>query len=789
MSVLYSDRSLPLSKNAANTAFSNNLRLAWDFTGVGALANGAAWLFAGATNPQLVPANQVLTTVNGEPCRVGGSGAIYDYTNTTDYGWQVGAGDFTIAIRINLSAAAAGTRSSEILRISGSAGTALSIVLQEDSSVGWYFQAGGACLPGSTNSAIFYPANSTIILWVRRVGGQTSFLTQNATAQTAPDYRVNAAADATVLDGTWAGRTIINFTSGGVSAGIAAVAQWSVGHSDATLAAIGKDFWGINTNSATADSITVTSPASGATIGSTSTISGTYIGAAPTGIQVQFGANAYVSGTSATIGGGNWSASFALSAGGPSTLRARETNAPSVVSADVTGVAVSANTIAFTTPPTTADGAVPFRLFQRNVSNQASVRITGTYTGAPTSIEYSWNGAAWATLVATPSGGVFDATKTLTGPGQGDLSVRFANATAVAATLSSIGVGDLYLVAGQSNHVGGGALSYVPPTAPSGHAAWVAPILDKTGRWRANVETATDPFSKITNASIYPAASATYAIQATSGSAYGSYFGALATTIMASGIPVAFVPCAMGSTTMADWAVNTATTTLYGALLARAAQVGAHKAVLWWQGEAETTIGTTRSAHEASLNALINDWFTRQGTKWVLMNLNASGNGSGSGGSGTTDTGFNAIHAAIANVAATNTRVAAIGDMNGTTFASIHYASSAEINAAAGIAYTALNSAYGYSTVYATTVSFPVKDLVTGADITGLTNLDYAIFDQARFNALLAPIKKGATLSVNAGMASVDITGLTTLVPGGSALVLAGPSNGLKAVVGQVVVS
>lgn len=90
---------------------------------------------------------------------------------------------------------------------------------------------------------------------------------------------------------------------------------------------------------------------------------------------------------------------------------------------------------------------------------------------------------------------------------------------------------------------------------------------------------------------------------------------------------------------------------------------------------------------------------------------------------------------------------------------------------------------------YATTVTFPVKDLITGVDITGLTNLDYAIFDQARFNSLAAPIKKGATLSVSGGSATIDITGLTTLVPGGSALVLAGPSSGLKAIVGQVVVS
>lgn len=786
MPVAYNTRSTPLSINASNT-LAASIVLAYDFTGVdSAHTAGVPWKYAGATQATLnLTGTETVTTVNGEPGIVPGVSSYYDRTSTTDYGMQVGSGDFTIALRLTTPATLPSTSNyREILRISGTAGTALTITFQENPSNGWYFSAAGSVATplGSVQGAVTYGASKTIMVFVQRISGVTTVFTQDATAQTNAVVRYAAGAAATAtLDSTWAARLMLNFgNTVATTPAMQAFAFWNTGLATTDISTVGKDFYATQTNGAAPDAITLASPAANATIPTSTTLSGTYTGTTPTGVDAQFGANAWVSGTSMTIGSGSWTGSFTLAAGGPSSLTVREANQPAVTSAATTGVTVTAtNSIAFTTPPTTADGAVDFRLFQRDSSNQASVRVTGTYTGSPTSIEYQWGGGAWTVLEPTPSGGVFDKTIVLVGPGQGALAIRFANNTSVTASLASVGVGDLYLVAGQSNHVGGGAGTYVPASAPAGHPSWKATILDKTGRWRENVETSTDPFSKTTNASIYPAASATYAAQAASATAYNSYFGQLATTIMAYGVPVAFIPCALGSTSISNWAVSTATNTLYGAMLARAQQVGSHKAVLWWQGEADTGLGTTNSSYQSSLNAIINDWCVTRfpSAKWVLMNLNATGNAAGSGGTSSTDTGFNAIHAAIASVGASNAHVAAVADMNGTFSGSVHYASSSEITAVSNSAFAALNSAYAYSVTLASSASLTLTD-AAGTPWASLTGLKWAFFDQVTPNLFAAPVAKGTAGTTNAsGVMTVSIAG-TSLATGATGWLAVTDSDG-----------
>jgi hypothetical protein len=481
---------------------------------------------------------------------------------------------------------------------------------------------------------------------------------------------------------------------------------------------VGMDFWNTETNTHSTDSIAITSPSSGSTLGATTVISGTYVGSAPSNIDVQFNGGAWVSGAPITIGSGAWTAAFALASGGPGNLIARYTNTPAVVSSAVASVTVGTNALSFTVPSSPLTAAVPFRTFQKDASNQATVRIAGVYTGSPSAIEYSWAGSAWATLVASPSGGVFDQTVTLTGPNQGPLLVRFANDLFTQGMMQAVGVDDVFMVAGQSNHVGGGAGTYVPAIAPLAHSGWKPSIYDKTGRWRENVETATDPFSLTTNASIYPVASAVYPVQASSPTAYNSYFGQLATNCMAVGRTPAFVPSSQGSTFISAWAASTLTGTLYGAMLAAAQTIGA-KHVLWWQGEADGSYETPRATYEAALNAIINDWCSRvPGAKWVLMNVNATGISVGSGGTGPSDTGFNATHAAIANVAATNPNVAGIADMNGAFSGSVHYAAQSEITEVALRAFGAVKTAFFDATA---TFSVTTDDVVFsgGAEVIG----------------------------------------------------------------------
>lgn len=314
--------------------------------------------------------------------------------------------------------------------------------------------------------------------------------------------------------------------------------------------------------------------------------------------------------------------------------------------------------------------ACDYRVFQRNGSDQASVRIVGTYTGSPTVLQYRWAGGAWATLDASPTGGVFDETVTLTGPGQGDLEVRADSNPAD--SYVSVGVGDVWVVAGQSNHVGFSGGAFVVPEAPVAHADWVACIFDKANVWRQNEEASGTEFDRRTGTPYtteYP----------TADTVSGSYFGALATLRMADGVPVAFVPCARSSTAIAVWQPGYFLG-LYEAMVERAGLVGSHAGVIWWQGETDANSGTSQAAYEADLNAILDQWALDVGSGWVLLKINTVG----LSGSATN------VRAAIDAVGASHASVLAVGDMSGTFAGSVHYDSTSEINAVAAAVHAVL---------------------------------------------------------------------------------------------------
>lgn len=461
---------------------------------------------------------------------------------------------------------------------------------------------------------------------------------------------------------------------------------WHRQLSDAEVTAHAANPYSYYANSAPPDSITVTTPAASATVGTSFAIIGTYAGGTtPTLVEASFNGGSYAT-IDAAPAAGIFGGTLSGQTPGTGTLSVRSKNGATVVATTtVTGVTVSANGIALdsTASPTNVS-AVPYRMFQRDALNQASVRIRGTYFGTVTSIEYRHAGGAWATLVASPAGGTFDQTVTLQGPAYGDLEVRFSNLTAVTASHPGIGVGDVFMVLGQSNNVGGSAI-YVPFVAPGAHPTWAANEFDKAELWRLNVETVGQPFDSCT--------SSVYGVHATTGQ--GSYFGKLASLIAEAGMPVAFVPCALGSTAIADWAVSTSTGTLYGAALARANTIGAHKGVVWYQGEEDGLRTTSQATYEAALNALINDWVSRfAGHKWVLCNINSTAIGAG----------FAAIHAAIAAVAASNANVGGIADMNGAFGGggSAHYQTAPEITEVATRAFAAFNTAFNYASSVST---------------------------------------------------------------------------------------
>jgi hypothetical protein len=626
MPVLYDQRTLPLERGAIPAA--SGVTLAWDFTGMGSLPEAEPFIFGGGAAPSLtVNGTRTAVTYNGIPgIRPNTSPSSYFSTSFLGQGLQVGTGDFQLAVLITTGPTLPTTSNTvNALVIRSDAGVALvSFIVSESPGTGWFLNANASTGEGPSVTATMYGVNKTVVLWFRRRGGVTNIWTQEASPSGILVDRYSAGSDSTDWSDTTAKRLYMAWnqsSSAFVDIAIHGVRFWG-GSSldDATTQNVGRDFFALEANSVPADTLTITSPAASSSIPTTTTISGTYTGNAPSGVQVQHGAGAWVTASGFTAVAGVWSANVVLPVAAAAALRARYSNNTSVVSADVAGITVEANSIAFDTPAASSDSVVmrarDYRLFQRDGSNQAAgVRLIGTYDGAPTAIQWRYNGGGWATLDAAPSGGAFDATVTLPGPAQGPLEVRFANDTAVSAALSYVGVGDIFIAAGQSNALGW-STSYLQPVPPPEHAGWKAVVFDMGHTWRENMETPSAPFSGV-DAPVYSA----FFTRAS-----GSYYGHLATLAMAAGVPIAVVPAARGSSSIDMWSASNPgnTTTLYGALQATAQKVGTSRAVLWWQGEGSMADDATGTGLDPTLYAdkldAIMDVFAAAGqtAKWVL---------------------------------------------------------------------------------------------------------------------------------------------------------------------------
>lgn len=381
---------------------------------------------------------------------------------------------------------------------------------------------------------------------------------------------------------------------------------------------------------------------------------------------------------------------------------------------------------------------VSYKLHQRSVANVASIAATGTYTGTPTSIQARFNGGTWTTIVASPTGGAFSGTLTGCAVGQGAFEVRFSNDTGVIDSNTFVGVGDIYMVAGQSNNVGM-ATSIIAPVA----SAFTAVEYDRSGAWRALTE------------------SASVGAGFDSNGGQGSYFGQLSNLLQAKGIPVAFVPCASGSTTISQWQRYTPspfdTYWLYGNLLTRATAVGAHKALIFYQGESDTA--AAQATYEAGLNQLINDWFSDTGNGVFVVKV-CNWNGSAT-----------SVRAGQQNVISTNAHVVGSADANLWT-GDVHYTTVPEITAVAAAVYAGLVLAF-YSV--RATLALTTNGSTPAASQTGIA---WAWYDAAppTLSALPAATGTGATTDAS-GVFDVALPG-STLTSGQTGTLLALISNG-----------
>lgn len=201
--------------------------------------------------------------------------------------------------------------------------------------------------------------------------------------------------------------------------------------------------------------------------------------------------------------------------------------------------------------------------------------------------------------------------------------VRLKEEPAVAATVPHVGVGDIFVIAGQSNASGRGF--HLQSYKASGVTA---SLFGNDYRWRDLADPTNSTINQVD--AVSNEESDRNAVGASQGPPGGSYWPILATHILANEhVPVAFVPCALGNSTIALWEPSVQDSwgqgTLYGSMIIRAKAVGGVRAVLWHQGESDAHALMPEQTYRKALAALAAAVHADLGVKLIPAKLQSGG--------------------------------------------------------------------------------------------------------------------------------------------------------------------
>jgi len=239
----------------------------------------------------------------------------------------------------------------------------------------------------------------------------------------------------------------------------------------------------------------------------------------------------------------------------------------------------------------------PYTLFQRDSASEGAINVRGTFPEAqrPEKIEARFNGGAWRVLDARIA--AKDFAGSMKAPvGQGLLEVRGlgGGGSALAAKVACVGIGDLFVIAGQSNADGrGNELAKLDPGNP------YVGVKFRKGVWSEGSDPATNDGDK-------------------SGSPWPIVLNRL---IPDQNVPMGFIAAAVGSTVVKQWRRGDGKST--GSLYARMREMikvatdGSMKfrAVIYYQGENDITHYNTLSvlgdytAYKENLMAMVSDFW------------------------------------------------------------------------------------------------------------------------------------------------------------------------------------
>jgi len=239
-------------------------------------------------------------------------------------------------------------------------------------------------------------------------------------------------------------------------------------------------------------------------------------------------------------------------------------------------------------------GATDYQVFQRGTTEEAVVAIDGVCAPEASdvveaqivqgeSLLQDWSacgqaeGRRWQASVHLKTGGPYT------------LRLRLRHQPEQTAEVKELLVGDLWVLAGQSNMEGVGDLVDVEQSHPLVHSYTMAEsweVAQEPLHWLC---CSIDPVHRLDGLPPPSEAHAEWHRIRNKGAGLGLSFAKA--MVEATGVPVGLVPCAHGGTSMSQWSPDLAHLgggSLYGSMLRRVKAVGGKvKGLLWYQGESD----------------------------------------------------------------------------------------------------------------------------------------------------------------------------------------------------------